>query len=33
MCTKYWFENLKGSDHLEDVSADERITLDWIFEE
>jgi hypothetical protein len=27
----FWLENLKGRDHSEDLSIDERIILEWIF--
>jgi hypothetical protein len=27
---KYWSENLKGKDHLEDLGIDERKLLKWI---
>jgi hypothetical protein len=27
--TTFWLERLKGRDHLEDVSTDERIILKW----
>jgi hypothetical protein len=27
--TKFWLENLKGIDHLEDVGIDGRIILEW----
>jgi len=30
MHTIVWLGNLKGRDHSEDRSIDERITLDWI---
>jgi len=26
----YFFENLKGRDHLEDLSVDRKIILEWI---
>jgi hypothetical protein len=32
MHTKYWSENLKGTEHLEDVGIDRRIILNWILE-
>jgi hypothetical protein len=28
----FWFENLKGRDHLEDISIDGSTMLDWILE-
>jgi hypothetical protein len=28
--SKFWSENLKGRDHSEDLSVDERIILEWI---
>jgi hypothetical protein len=28
--TKFWSENLKGRDHVEDVDIDRRIILQWI---
>jgi hypothetical protein len=30
--TGFWWGNLRDGDHLEDPDADERITLNWIFE-
>jgi hypothetical protein len=30
MHTKFWLENLKRRDHLEDVSVDEKIILEWM---
>jgi hypothetical protein len=30
MHTKFWLENLKGGDHLEVLSVDGRIILEWI---
>jgi len=27
---KFWSENLKGRDHLEDLSTDGKIILEWI---
>jgi hypothetical protein len=30
MQTKFWFENLKGRDHLEDLSIDGKLILEWI---
>jgi hypothetical protein len=32
MCTKFWLENLKGKDCLEDPGVDGRIILEWILE-
>jgi len=29
-CTKFWLENLKGRDHVEDLGIDGRLILDWI---
>jgi len=26
----FWLENLKGKDHLEDLSVDVKIILEWI---
>jgi len=28
--TRFWLENLKGRDHLEDLGVDGRIILGWI---
>jgi len=28
--TIFWFENLKGRDHLEDTDIDRNIILEWI---
>jgi hypothetical protein len=28
--TKFWLDNLKGRDHLEDLGIDRKIILDWI---
>jgi hypothetical protein len=33
MHTKFWLEDLKGRDHLEDLSIDRRIILEWILTE
>jgi len=30
MCTKFWLEDMKGRDHLEDLGIDGMITLEWI---
>jgi hypothetical protein len=30
MCTVFWLGNLKGRDHLEDLSVDGKIILGWI---
>jgi hypothetical protein len=30
MYTKFWLENLKRTDHSEDLSVDRRIILEWI---
>jgi hypothetical protein len=30
MHTVFWFENLKGRDHLEDLGVAEKIILEWI---
>jgi len=30
MHTKFWFENLKERDHMEDLGRDDRIILDQI---
>jgi hypothetical protein len=30
MYTNFWFGNLKGKDHSEDLSVDERTVLKWI---
>jgi hypothetical protein len=30
MLTKFWFENLKGRDHSEDLDIDERMISEWI---
>jgi hypothetical protein len=30
MHTIFWFENLKGRDHLEDLGMDGKIILEWI---
>jgi hypothetical protein len=30
MHTKFWSENLQGSDHSEDLGVDEKIILEWI---
>jgi hypothetical protein len=27
---KFWSENLKGRDHLEDIGKEEKIILKWI---
>jgi len=32
MHTKFWPGDLKGGYHLEDVSLDERIILEWVLE-
>jgi hypothetical protein len=32
MRTIFWFKNLKGRDHLEDLGMDERIILEWNLE-
>jgi hypothetical protein len=29
MRTKFWSENLKGTDHMEDLGVEERIILEW----
>jgi hypothetical protein len=28
----FWFEGMKGRDHLEDLGVDGRLILDWILE-
>jgi len=28
--TKFWSENLNGRDNSEDLSVDEKLTLEWI---
>jgi len=28
--TKFWSENLKGTDHWEDLGVDRKIILEWI---
>jgi hypothetical protein len=30
VCTKFWLENLKGRDHLEDIGVNRKIILEWI---
>jgi len=30
--TIFWLENLKGRDHLEDLSINGKIKLEWILE-
>jgi len=30
--TKLWSENLKGTDHLEDLGIDGNLILEWIVE-
>jgi hypothetical protein len=30
MHTKFWSENLKGRNHVEDLGIDERIISEWI---
>jgi len=30
MHTIFWFENLKGRDHLEDLDVDGKIILEWV---
>jgi len=30
MHTEFWLEDLKGRDHLRDLSVDGRIILEWI---
>jgi hypothetical protein len=30
MHTKFWLENPKGRDHLEDLGVNEKIILEWI---
>jgi len=32
MDTKFWSENLKGTDHFEDLGVDARIILQWILQ-
>jgi hypothetical protein len=32
MHTKFWSENLKERDHLEDLGMDRRIILEWILD-
>jgi hypothetical protein len=32
MRTKFWSENLKGRDHLEDLGVDDTTILKWILE-
>jgi hypothetical protein len=31
MHTKLWSENLKGTDHLEDLDVDRKIIFEWMF--
>jgi len=31
--TKFWSENLNGSDHSEDLAVDGKIILEWILRE
>jgi hypothetical protein len=33
MCTKFWLENLKGSDHVKDLGVDGKVILEWILNE
>jgi hypothetical protein len=30
MHTKFWSENLKGRDHVEDLGMDKKIILEWM---
>jgi len=30
MSTKFWLENMKGSDHLEGLDVGRRIILKWV---
>jgi len=30
MRTKFWSEDVKGKDHLEDLGVDAKIILEWI---
>jgi hypothetical protein len=30
MHTKFWSENLKGKDHLEELGVDRKVVLKWI---
>jgi len=30
MHTKFWFENLEGTDHLQDLHIDGKIISEWI---
>jgi hypothetical protein len=30
MCTKFWSENVKGRDYLEDLNIDGRTILEWL---
>jgi hypothetical protein len=32
ICTKFWWKNLNGRDHLDDIHINERIILKWILE-
>jgi hypothetical protein len=32
MHTIFWVENLNGRDHLEDLSVDGRIILEWVLQ-
>jgi hypothetical protein len=32
MFIKFWSENLKGRDHLEDVVVGRKMIMDWIIE-
>jgi hypothetical protein len=29
--TKFWSDNMKGKDHMEDIGVDRKIILEWIF--
>jgi hypothetical protein len=31
VCAGFWWENLRGTDHLEDPGVDGKIIIRWIF--